>query len=682
MKSSKKLIAFMLVVVFCMSLFAPAMAAAAVAPVVELDTTEVFLGDGAQEVTMVLKNAAAFPVASASMDLVASDGNGNTLVFKSVTSEAFSDVSCQSNKVMAATDDSQNTNATSVITAVVSIDANTPAGTYTIGVSDLELCYDIWNTYDVDTTITATLEVKEGNSGYKATMAADETDVSVGAEINITLGANKAFSATQMTLTYDPALVQYKGISEGYAVNSATAGTLQIAAYGEEKTGPVVTFEALTNGTADFELTDAKFGTGESSETASLELATLPDVLSVTIEEAQHSVTLPDIFTGPTSVVDGGTYTFAPESATGAYYNYGTPTATIDGVAATVVPDGNGWKVENVTGALVITGTRTEKTYSFNAQGQEGEDNVTTSGTPTYGTDFTFTLPAGQAVNGINNGYHYEIVSVTVGGATGIYTYNDNTLTATISGTNVVGDIVVVIEKVIDTAATAKITLSGDVSDVKINGSDNNTVTVVKGSEVTLTIAPEAGYVYTVTVGGVDVTNDILADNEYKFNASADVGVTVTKNLDVSSASATLYVQLNGTKMWLVTIGTEQITGKTYTYAGAANKMFWSDEYSAYCYLVVADEVPAITGDKFAIVDGDAVEVSYDMNVNMTTDNVVDAADAQLAWNMYNVKYNGFTDNVTMMKYLKADVNGDSIVSTLDAQAIVNSILNLSAEQG
>ena len=55
----------------------------------------------------------------------------------------------------------------------------------------------------------------------------------------------------------------------------------------------------------------------------------------------------------------------------------------------------------------------------------------------------------------------------------------------------------------------------------------------------------------------------------------------------------------------------------------------------------------------------------------------VDANDAQFVFNMYNAVYNSITDTVTVEKYLRADVNGDGIVSILDAAAIINKILNI-----
>jgi len=61
------------------------------------------------------------------------------------------------------------------------------------------------------------------------------------------------------------------------------------------------------------------------------------------------------------------------------------------------------------------------------------------------------------------------------------------------------------------------------------------------------------------------------------------------------------------------------------------------------------------------------------MDVNAS--GALDANDAQFVYNMYKSTYNGITDEVTVEKYLRADVNGDAVINTEDAAAIVAKIL-------
>ena len=65
------------------------------------------------------------------------------------------------------------------------------------------------------------------------------------------------------------------------------------------------------------------------------------------------------------------------------------------------------------------------------------------------------------------------------------------------------------------------------------------------------------------------------------------------------------------------------------------------------------------------------------MNVNGSSDINGDAADAQLVYDMYTTMYKEFTEDVTMMKFLLADTNGDMKITTEDAQKIINTLLGL-----
>ncbi len=48
--------------------------------------------------------------------------------------------------------------------------------------------------------------------------------------------------------------------------------------------------------------------------------------------------------------------------------------------------------------------------------------------------------------------------------------------------------------------------------------------------------------------------------------------------------------------------------------------------------------------------------------------------DAQLVYDIYNAQYGDFT-TVSMLKFLRADVNGDKTVDVNDSAAIIGSIL-------
>ncbi len=132
------------------------------------------------------------------------------------------------------------------------------------------------------------------------------------------------------------------------------------------------------------------------------------------------------------------------------------------------------------------------------------------------------------------------------------------------------------------------------------------------------------------------------------------------------------YLRLHGQSLWLVRYSATPAESMAATYAGSP--MFWSEKYDAYCCLVIAESLrqeDAIT--QIGTADGAAIIVPDTTDVNGT--GVADASDAQLVYNMYNARYAGFTADVTMEKFLRADINGDCRVDTEDAAAIVAAIL-------
>lgn len=521
----------------------------------------------------------------------------------------------------------------------------------------------------------------ENTKAYAATIAASATNadpVRVGHTFRINVGANKTFASTEMTVTYPSGLARFD--AENSTLGTAevitdAAGVLKIADYGADKTSAdkyVLAFTAIASGEATFAVTNAGFGTAESAETLDLEEATVPSALVISINNAEFSVTFSpeDIFEGTSGVNKGETYTFKPETATGSYYDYTLTSVKMGGTDVTASVKGDatiGWSVENVTGNLVITGSRTPKQYDVTWSGTGYTDVTTRPDKATYGTALSFTMPTGQSA-GLEAGYEYSL-SITINN-TAYRGYTTQGQVITIPGTDIVGAVKI---------SVTKETLSPTQFTVTINGSADvaaSTTTPYKGDNVTLTLTPETGYKYEITINGEKVT---FVSNAYTVvSVQANVVVNVTKTLNVEDAEAKLYLALdNGVSMKLITIGKGQyIAGKTYTYDG--KNMYWSNKYNSYAILVIEDTADLSVSKGFALVTVAAVPtVSYNGDVNGT--GVRDANDAQLVYNMYNVKYNEFTANVTMDKFLKADVNGDGLLNVSDASAIISQILNGSA---
>ena len=563
-------------------------------------------------------------------------------------------------------------------------DTNTVTGEQTINVSyyrDEDDFLDA-NSDNVTATFTAGT-VTVGSSeptppavDYTATIAAsgeNASPVRVGQTLKINVGANKDFASAEMTITYPANLVTFdaaKSTLGNATVNSATAGTLVLADYGADKTTTdcyVLAFTAIAKGDASFEITDAGFGTAGTAENEDLTEATNPEALTITIAEQQFTVTFsPEgIFEGASSANEGDTYTFVPETATGAYYDYTSVTATMGGQPATVVSTETGWKIENVSGDLVISGERTPKNYTVTWEGT-GKDNVTNKPeSATYGTDFTVTLPVDQDATASESGWTYSI-SATKNGVS-IGSYDEATRTLTISGTTITDNIVITVTK--NDILPTQVTISVTGEDLTINGRAVSSLNVDRGSDVVLALTPEAGYTYVVTVNGEAVT---LTNNQYTIaDVDDDVTVTVTKTLNTDCVVES-FMTLDGVTMNLVTIESELIEGKTYTYQG--QNMYWSEKYGAYAILVIGDVSP-VAADFALITVQEVPTVAYDGDVNGTGN--MDANDAQLVYNIYNVAYKGFTENVTMAKFLEADMNGDKTINVEDARVIINMILGL-----
>ena len=112
--------------------------------------------------------------------------------------------------------------------------------------------------------------------------------------------------------------------------------------------------------------------------------------------------------------------------------------------------------------------------------------------------------------------------------------------------------------------------------------------------------------------------------------------------------------------------------GSLFTYNG--NAMYYSEAYGAWAYLVIADQKPDTnqvrSQVKISTQTDRAIMYSGDVDGNGS----VDMNDARLIQDLYQAKYDTF-DTITMMKYLRADVNGDRKVDIRDVAWVTWKIL-------
>lgn len=543
-------------------------------------------------------------------------------------------------------------------------------GTYSVGLKEPSVTYNTGTVYGVSCdTVTFTVveeeEEAETAQGWQAALSGPTT-AEPEAEITYSITVTgDSFSAAQLALTYDSSQLLP---GENDNIWSIGAGTATLVDHGDAKTVPhtyLLNMQTTsTEGGATVTLTSAAFGTSESAVEQDLTAATINNATVTTaIHQRSYSVAFQKdsgiSCEGSSTVNYGENYTLTITDTDRAYYSY-TVTAIMGGVAANVTDNGDGsYTVENVTGELKITITRTARQYQVIFAKARDSMNITlpNAGTVTYGTDYTCTLPT-------EDGYTLG-VSVTIGGEDYEgYTFANNQLT--IPGKDVKGDIVITIRR-----TTVPVSVEGSGAEDVVTYEKNATV----GKSYTLTVTQDSNYNYSVTAtaGGskIAVTNN--GDGEYTVQNVTDAGelvFTVNKSVKTNDVKVSEYVKCNGATCWLVVKKCNRLSSGVYAYQN--NAMFWSDEYEGYCYLVIGTNVPAVSGDDLSIISGSATEIDYTGDVNMTKK--IDANDAQLVYDLYNATYGDFS-KVTMEKFLRADVNGNRCVDTTDAAAVVNTIL-------
>lgn len=507
--------------------------------------------------------------------------------------------------------------------------------------------------------------------GYTAAIGALDQELHVGERVTINVGVShtrdRVFNAGEIVVSFDASKLRFNESASvlGNAKVSVSGNLLKLEDFGEDKSfGNEVyklVFDAIADGQTAVKLEAASFIHKEQAHERDLLDATLTSAtVELSIEKKMYTVNLPSIFEGNTSVTDGEDYTFSVKD--GNNFDYSQIKATVNGVAAEVIDNDDGsYTVKNVKGELVITGIRTGKSYMVTFEGN-AKDEVTGAGeTATYEENYTFALST-------ESGWAYTVENIQIGGAK--YTgYTVSGTTYTIPGGAIKGDIVITVSKS-QTQASVLVQGSG------AGAADGYDTNAKIGSPYTLTIVPESGCIYavTATMNGQNVQVKDNDDNTYTIeNVTGSIVFTVTREVDTSGVSVVQYLTLDRSRtMWLVKRATAVADGKVPTYNG--QKMYWSEKYNAYCFLVIETSLTVETAARnIDIVDGTAERINYQMDINRS--GKVDASDAQFVYNMYNVQYQDFSEQVTMEMFLRADVNADSSVNVMDARTIIAKIL-------
>ena len=522
----------------------------------------------------------------------------------------------------------------------------------------------------------STFEVREISHAYTAGLTITETAVRAGgntvhAVITVSHNSLTMFNAGQIEITFDSNLLTFDPDNSTLPANAkwtVVDDTLTIAFYGASLNMPYTINLAFTtcasvdqDTDATVTLTGAKFADSADALDKDLIDAILDpasDTVTVQIQEFTVNVPTFDEVTGPSTVLKGEDYVL--NITKDPHYTY-VVNATMGGVAVDVIDNLDGtYTIENVTGAIEFTITKTANQYdvAFN-----GEAPATNDGNKaTHDAPYSFTLPT------LNQWVYNYTITIDGEAYTGA-TANGNVIT--IPGSDITGAIVVTITK---TQTEFNVSMTGP----DAAWSDSNGGVLEAGDTITVTLDPKTGFTYTVLAtqtNGVELT--ITQDeNVYTISGfTSDITITVTKTL-VGTVTVHNYIQLkNGKTMFLVTYANAELSDTDIPqYNDAA--MFWSAEYNAYCYLVIdtALTVQTATAAIKQVQTGTKTTIEYSLNVNGSTD--TDAADAQFVYNMYTAEYNDF-DTVGVIKFLGADLNGDKKIDVSDAVVIINGILGI-----
>ncbi len=607
---------------------------------------------------------------------------------------------------------------TNVAVATFTVPANTPAGDYELGMKDIELSRNYGDTWESGASASVTLSIKEADSeggegegeggeggettpseGYSASLTTLSSSPRVDDKILVNVIVNhqedEVFAAGELSLRYDETMLAFdKEATQLSAAITCENGLLKLADYGENKAfgdsgySYSLVFTALQNGETQLELEKAAFTNREDAESKDLSPATLGEALNVTIGKRLFAVTLDSIFRGEASVEEGDSYTFSKENE---HYNYSV-SATMKGEAVEVQENADGsWTIQNVSGPLTISGSRSPKTFEVRFDG-ETKDNDGDSAT--YGVDYRFSLKDDVPAALLSDGISYVLDHIKIGGV--LYTgYSAVDRAYTIPGSAITGDIEILISAANIPASHHPVEVEGS----GLGDAVNFETSVKKDDSYSLKLTMESGYKYFVsaTMNGIAVPAENIIDNGDGtwtiLNVTGPLKITVTKVLDTDSVTLTKYLSLDGKELYLIRKRTILAEGKVPTYEGQT--MFWSSRYNsesvegvpqtdgAYCYLLLVEagtdlaQLLEEVKSKISVVEGEAVSADS-MDVNRSAS--VDASDAQLVYNIYNAEYSDFTQ-LSMEKFLCADTNGSGHVETGDAVAIINQILGLEDPQ-
>lgn len=565
-------------------------------------------------------------------------------------------------------------------------------------------------------------------TGYTVDIRTPEQEIAsrenASATISIGVGTQDAekiqqYNAFDVRLIYDPAMLHFDGVSQNASdceiTHDEIRGVIRLQRFG----GQLALGDAFTlNFTALDDVSgDAKvlFENVYVDNDANALLSDAPPAgmlhSSVTFHinsgANKYRVKLPDEYSyNPDTADPEQDYTFVIRGK--GYYDYRV-TASIGGKTITLTDstasgaDGTYiLKKEFITGNITIGVVKSAKTFLVNKEGTGASDvALTNDGKAAYGKDYEFTLSKAT-------GYSYAL-TIKRGNEklSGIMpTRKDSVFTYKIPGAEITDKLTISVEKTKQGGTTGGGTTGGgtkpggttggtttptpqptaNVINIRFTGSGVGSIdgaaNVPAGSDYRFTLRrkDDCDYKLTATMGGQDAEIIDNGDGSYTVQNVTDALTINIEETQLPKLETAIYeyVKLDGKNMYLITAKGEPGEGKIYTYGGKA--MYWSDRYKAYCYLIISDKdedvALAEARDAITAESGARVSVVYDGDINGSRR--VDINDAQMVYGMYNARYERFSIEASIMKFLKADMASDGNsamkLDVADAAALVNMI--------
>lgn len=562
--------------------------------------------------------------------------------------------------------------------------------------------YSEENSYSI--TVAGSLQIKPTATGYSVSMGADQ-QVAAGQKVRIpvTVASGEkgitGFNAYDMTFTYDPAALTLN-TKAGDAANLTVEdnnGTVRVRRYGATQAlgeALALDFTAKATATSTVTLTNAKFDLDANSINFDAPDAAISDADTV-VNANNFTVTLPDAFTSDETrlVPKGGSFTFKPVDS---HYTYTFTVKMGDTVTEGLTFGADDtYTIENISGNVEVTYTgKTPKQYDVKYKIDEDVEQDVTKGpeTVTYLNDYSFVVTP-------RAGYSYRVIYSVDNGDPFVHTViavptanDDGTLTYTIPGKEIVGGVEIWIDAntesgipVVFTGNGVEDAASGNASSMGKNmpyyftlnqrESCDYTVTAYYQPLNTPTASKRPATVRSLGNGKYVVEAVNYNDYLYVYARSWNLVVKVEKvSHSAEEVTVSKYLELNDKTMMLVTVKGTPEGGSAFTYDG--NTMYKVEGYGTdrYAWLVIVDKGQTLTQEeaaaKVAISAADnVVTITPSFDVNMT--GKVDVNDAQLVYDMYNGTYRDF-NQVSVEKFLRADVNATKTVDHTDGVAIVN----------